>query len=313
MKGFVETSNSLLSIRNITKVYRSKNQEIVANRNITFDVRKGEVLGILGPNGAGKTTLIKQIATLLIPDSGDILFKGESIIKNPECFLGKFSFLMEESRSMYEYLSARINLLYFAYLYKIPERTARKRIDELMEMFGLTEFIDEYVMNYSTGMSKKLNIVRCLLTEPEVVFLDEPLSGLDVIASEELILLIQELVRERNITFLIASHRMDFVEKITDRVIWLKDGEIVKMGETGKIKASVENFEYQVYLKKRRNTVRLLERMGLIYEVMKGGILRCNISLKQKEELKELLDNEDVISVEKKERDFESVFKEVYG
>ncbi|MCD6277480.1 ABC transporter ATP-binding protein [candidate division WOR-3 bacterium] len=313
MKGFVGSSNRLLSIKNITKVYRTKNQEIVANRNITFDVRKGEIFGILGPNGAGKTTLIKQIATLLLPDEGDILFKGKSILSHPDCFLGKFSFLMEGTRSMYEYLSAGVNLLYFAYLYKIPEKVARKRIDELMEMFGLTEFLEEYVMNYSTGMLKKLNIVRCLLTEPEVVFLDEPLSGLDVIASEEFINLIQSLVRKRNITFLIASHRMDFVEKITDRVIWLKDGEIVKMGETGKIKASVENFEYQVYLKKRRNTVRLLERMGLIYEVMKGGILRCNISLKQKEKLKELLDNEDVISVEKKERDFESVFKEVYG
>ena len=313
MKGFVETSNSLLSIRNITKVYRSKNQEIVANRNITFDVRKGEVLGILGPNGAGKTTLIKQIATLLIPDSGDILFKGESIIKNPECFLGKFSFLMEESRSMYEYLSARINLLYFAYLYKIPERTARKRIDELMEMFGLTEFIDEYVMNYSTGMSKKLNIVRCLLTEPEVVFLDEPLSGLDVIASEELILLIQELVRERNITFLIASHRMDLIEKITDRVIWLKNGKIVKMGDTDKIKTSVENFEYQVYLKKGKNSKRILGKLGLPYKEMEGAILKLSINLKQREKLKKLLDNEDIISIEKKERDFESIFKKVYG
>lgn len=171
-----------------------------------------------------KTTLIKQIATLLIPDSGDILYRGTSIVKHPEVIRGRFSFLQEGMRNVYPYLTAEANLLYFAYLNRIPARVAKSKSEELLKSMGLYDVKDNYVYTFSSGMNKKLAIATCLINDPEIVFLDEPFSGLDLIASIELMDFLRSLVIESGKTFLIADHRLDFIEKVANRVLWIKDG-----------------------------------------------------------------------------------------
>lgn len=306
-------AEKLLYIDGVTKIYKAKGREIVANDNITFEVEQGEILGILGPNGAGKTTLIKQIATLLIPDKGDIYYKGTSIVKNPESFLGKFSFLMEGSRNLYGYLPGRINLLYFAYLHKISKKTAEKRIDELLELMGIKDFQNDYVMDYSSGMQKKLSISLCLLTEPSVVFLDEPLSALDVIAAEEITNIIKNIVKEKHVTFIIASHRMDFVEKVTDRVVWLKNGRIVRKGSTHELKSLTAKQMYEVYLRSNDSVEKVLSKEKVEWEKMAAGIIKCKCPSENRSLLQRLICLNEFISVEKVERDFETIFKEEYG
>ncbi|HHW56290.1 MAG TPA: ATP-binding cassette domain-containing protein [Clostridia bacterium] len=119
----------LLEVRNLSKVYKKGSRQVKANDNITFSVDQGDVLGILGPNRAGKTTLIKQIATLLIPDQGDILYQGVSLVRRPEIIRGRFSFLWEGTQNVYHYLTGEANILYFAYLNQVPSSLEGKTED----------------------------------------------------------------------------------------------------------------------------------------------------------------------------------------
>ncbi|MGC9337282.1 MAG: ABC transporter ATP-binding protein [Candidatus Cloacimonadia bacterium] len=232
MKG----KRMLLDIHNLTKVYQKGKSRVKANDSISFSLDEGEILGILGPNGAGKTTLIKQIATLLIPDEGEILYRGVSLVKHPEIMRGRFSFLLESMQNVYHYLTGEANLLYFAYLNQIPTSIAKKRSYNLLKRMGLYDVKDRYVFTYSSGMKKKLAIATCFINDPEIIFLDEPLSGLDVVAAEELIDFIKEWVGESQKTFIVASHRMEFLERVTSRVLWMKEGKIVIEGNTEDIK-----------------------------------------------------------------------------
>jgi ABC-2 type transport system ATP-binding protein/sodium transport system ATP-binding protein len=303
----------LLEIRNLTKIFRSGKKEIIANNNVSFNVYEGEILGILGPNGAGKTTLIKQIATLLIPDSGDILYKGTSIVKHPEVIRGRFSFLQEGMRNVYPYLTAEANLLYFAYLNHIPARVAKKKSEELLKRMGLYEVKHNYVYTFSSGMNKKLAIATCLINEPEIVFLDEPFSGLDLIASIELMDFLRSLVMESGKTFLIADHRLDFIEKVANRVLWIKDGSVVMEGSTVEMKTIRREKEFIVYLQNSLEAQNALKERGVEFQVLSDEVLKVEVSLSHKDYLSFIISNFEVLNIEKKDLDFEAIFKELYS
>jgi ABC-2 type transport system ATP-binding protein/sodium transport system ATP-binding protein len=303
----------LLEIRNLTKIFRSGKKEIIANNNVSFNVYEGEILGILGPNGAGKTTLIKQIATLLIPDSGNILYKGTSIVEHPEVIRGRFSFLQEGMRNVYPYLTAEANLLYFAYLNHIPAGVAKKKSEELLKRMGLYEVKDNYVYTFSSGMNKKLAIATCLINEPEIVFLDEPFSGLDLIASIEFMDFLKSLVTESGKTFLIADHRLDFIEKVANRVLWMKGGSVVMEGSTVEMKTIRREKEFIVYLQNSLEAQNALKEKGVEFQILLDEVLKVEVSLSRKDYLSFIISNFEVLNIEKKDLDFETIFKELYS
>lgn len=305
----------LLEVRNLTKVYKRGNQQIKANDNINFFVERGDVLGILGPNGAGKTTLIKQIATLLIPDQGDILYKGVSLLKKPEIIRGRFSFLWEGTQNVYHYLTGEANILYFAYLNQVPSSVARRRCEELLRKLDLYEVKDQYVFTYSAGMRKKLAIATCLINDPEVVFLDEPLSGLDVLAAAELTESIKSWVKEMGKTVIIASHRMDFVERVTNKVLWLKEGKVILEGKTEDLKNLSKEEEYILYLRNSTKAREKLRKYELQFEILSDVTLKTTLRLGQKELFYSVFSDPDfeVLNLEKKSPDFEAIFRRLYG
>lgn len=303
----------LLEIQNLSKVYKKGNSLIKANDNISFSLNAGEILGILGPNGAGKTTLIKQIATLLVPDEGEILYRGVSLVKHPNSMKGQFSFLLEGMRNVYHYLTGEANLLYFAYLNHIPTLIAKKRSDNILQKMGLYDVKDDYVFTYSSGMNKKLGIATCLINDPEMIFLDEPLSGLDVLAAEDLIDSMKIWVSENKKTFIVASHRMDFIERVTNRVLWMKDGRIVMKGNTDDMKNfSSQEKEFILYLRNSDKARRKLQRDNLKFQVLSNTTLKLYLSLSQKELFYSILSDFELLNLEKKESDFEAIFKELY-
>ena len=304
--------NKLLEIKKLTKYFRKGAYKIEANVNISFSVKEGEIVGILGPNGAGKTTLLKQIATLLLPDEGDILYKGISIIKHPNIIRGKISFLLEGMRNVYHYLTGEANLLYFAYLNHQSTSEAKKKTERLLKRMGLYNVKDEYVFTYSAGMNKKLAVATCLINDPEIIFLDEPLSGLDVIAAEELMEDIKRWVREENKTFIIASHRMDFIEKVTERVLWMKEGKIVKEGNTLDMKNLTQEKEIIVYLRSTKDTEEKLKQHNLSFKKLSSTTLKLHLPLSQKKLFYWIVSNFEILNLEKKELDFETIFKELY-
>ena len=164
----------MIEVQNLTKTFNGKT---VLN-GISFEVKEGEIFGYLGPNGAGKTTTMRIILGLLKPTSGNVLVQGQNLGENEE-LRNKVGVLLEND-GLYEGLSAHENLDYYAQLYGISDGVARKRrIGELLDFVGLSDRMSEKVGTYSKGMKRKLGLVRSMVHNPDVLFFDEPSSGLD--------------------------------------------------------------------------------------------------------------------------------------
>lgn len=300
----------LLLVDKVNKTYTKQGKIIYANKNISFHIDKGEVLGILGPNGAGKTTLIKQIVNLLIPDSGRIFFKGHDILKNSSILRGNISILLEGFKNIYPYLTGKANLLYFAYLNGICGLRAIEKADTLLRNMGLYEFRDMYSFEYSSGMNKKLSIATCLINEPELIILDEPTSGLDVIAIEDLINFINRIACSGK-TFIIVSHDMRFIEKVAKRVIYIKDGEIYLDGDTLQIKNYRGAKEVIVSIENNYELVEFLRNNNINFQ-LQGNVIFIKLDIMEDKELfLNVISNYSILNIEKSESDFEKLFKEI--
>ena len=180
-------------------------------------------MGLLGPNGAGKTTLIQILTTLLQPTSGHAIIDGYNILKKPKQIKAKVG-LMLESEMLYYRITAYDNLKFFCKLYRIPNY--KDKIYDIIENFGLKEWLNQYVENFSSGMKMKLALCRTLLLNPKILFLDEPTVGMDV----KTISFIIEKLKKVKKTIILTSHDMSLVEKLCDRVAFINKGEILKIG-----------------------------------------------------------------------------------
>ena len=211
-----------IKVRNLTK--KIKKREII--KDISFEISEGEIVGLVGPNGAGKTTTMKLITQLLFPNAGTIEVCGYDLKENREEALSNLAAIVE-TPALYEQLSGRANVEFFRKIRKVSKQKA----DEMIEAMGLSDRIDDKVKKYSLGMKQRLALIICLLSEPKLLILDEPTNGLDPSGTIELRHLIIEQAREKNMSVLISSHLLDELEKTCDRIIFIKDGEIVSSQE----------------------------------------------------------------------------------
>jgi len=212
--------STMLELRQITKKYGI----LKAVDRVSFTVRHGEAVGYLGPNGAGKSTTIKMLAGLLEPTDGEILYNGHNVWKNLVWFKERLGYVPEE-QALYSHMSAYDYLLLVGRLRKIEESVLKKKIMGFMEVFGLSGDIYSEIASFSKGMVQKVLISAALLHDPEVLLLDEPLSGLDVTTA----LVVRELVRklsEEGKIVIYSSHILDIVEKVASRVIILHQGRV---------------------------------------------------------------------------------------
>jgi len=193
--------------------------------NVSFTVGPGEVLGYLGPNGAGKTTTIKMLAGLLEPTKGEIFFDGRNIRSDLQAYKRRLGYVPEQSE-IYPYLSAYDYLIMVGRLRGLRERTLKKKIPEFLRIFDLDQDMDAPISSYSKGMRQKVLLTAALLHNPEILLLDEPLSGLDVATSLVIRDLIRGLARENKI-IIYSSHVLEVTEKICSKVIILHKGNIV--------------------------------------------------------------------------------------
>jgi len=210
--------------------------EIKAVDQIDFYVKEGEILGFLGPNGSGKTTTVRLLNGVLFPEKGNIKVKGLSTIKDGNK-IRKIIGVLTESAALYESMSARENLEFFAHLYSINPREIPKRIDSLLEEFGLSKRQKNKVAEFSTGMKKKLSIARALIDDPEILFLDEPTTSLDPESARDLISYIKELNRERKLTIFVCTHNLAQAEDFCKRFIFLDKGRIIEEGTLEEIES----------------------------------------------------------------------------
>jgi ABC-2 type transport system ATP-binding protein len=175
----IEARELRRTYRTTTGALRRRALDVEAVRGISFEVAEGELFGLLGPNGAGKTTTIKMLITLLIPTGGSARVLGYDVVEDAREVRKRIGYVFGGEKGLYERLSARDNLRYFAELYGVPAREQKRRIASLFELVGLQGREKERVEGYSRGMRQRLHIARGLLHDPSVLFLDEPTLGVD--------------------------------------------------------------------------------------------------------------------------------------
>jgi ABC-2 type transport system ATP-binding protein len=224
--------------RTTTGVLRRRPLEVDAVRGISFVVERGELFGLLGPNGAGKTTTIKMLITLLLPTSGKARVLGLDVVEQASEVRRRIGYVFGGDRGLYERLSGRDNLRYFAELYGVSGKAQRRRIEEVLELVGLRGREQERVEGYSRGMRQRLHIARGILHDPEVVFLDEPTIGVDPVGARELRQTIGDLVRSGK-TVLLTTHYMFEADALCDRIAVIAKGRIVGEGTPAALKAGV--------------------------------------------------------------------------
>jgi ABC-2 type transport system ATP-binding protein len=211
----------MLELKGITKKFSG----FPVVNDVSFSVKPGEVLGYLGPNGAGKTTTIRILAGLLLPSKGTVLFNGVDIRSDIYAYKKRLGYVPEQSE-IYPHLSGLDYLLMVGRLRGLPERPLKDKVTSLLEVFGLSQDMNGPVSSYSKGMRQKVLIAAALLHDPDILLLDEPLSGLDVTTGLVVRDLIQRLAEE-NKTIIYSSHVLEVTEKVCSRVIILHQGHIV--------------------------------------------------------------------------------------
>jgi ABC-2 type transport system ATP-binding protein len=261
----------VIDIRNLTKIYKkrekglfTKKKKILALDHIDLHVNKNEVFGIIGPNGAGKTTLIKILSTLVIPDEGTAIINGYDLLTQESKIKELLGVVTGEyARSLYWRLTGKENLEFFSDLYDMERTAAKERIEELLEFFDLTEWANELVMKYSTGMKHKLALARALLNNPPVLLLDEPTTGIDPKSSHDIKQFVRTSLSEK--TVLWTSHNLFEIEQVCDRVAMIHRGKIVMEGSPEELKTS-----YQTYIKLR---VELIGPASELFKDLEGVLI----------------------------------------
>lgn len=225
----------------VTKVFRDfwLRQKVQALDRVDIQVNRGEIFGLLGPNGSGKSTLVKILLGLLFPTSGRAAVFG----RDPKTLAVKdrLGYMPEESY-LYKYLNAEETLEFYGRLFNLPRGERRHRIELLLDMVGLQEQKKRHIVEYSKGMARRIGLAQALINDPDLVFLDEPTTGLDPIGTKEIKDLILEL-KKRGKTVFLCSHLLADVEDVCDRVAILYGGKVRRVGTVGdlvKVKAQTQ-------------------------------------------------------------------------
>lgn len=226
----------MIEVKGLTKRFK----DITAVDNIGFEVRGGEIVGLLGENGAGKTTTLRMLATMLKITGGEALINGYDVVREPEKVRGEIGILFGGEVGIYDRLTARENIMYFAELNGMSDIEAKKSIDRLTESLQMQDYIDKRVGKFSRGMKQKVSIARAIVHNPSVVLFDEPTTGLDVSAAR----IVQDFIlqcKAEDKAVIFSSHSMAEVEKLCDRVIIIHKGKIVEEGTIDDLKKKHNN------------------------------------------------------------------------
>lgn len=230
----------MIEIKNLSKTFK----EVEAVKNLSMVVKPCEIVGLLGENGAGKTTTLRLISTMLKPTDGDIIVEGNSVITDGWKVRKDIGILFGGEVGLYDRLTGRENISYFAQLNAMDKKDINSRIDELTELLSMEEYIDRRVGKFSRGMKQKIAIARSIVHSPKYMLFDEPTIGLDVSSTN----IVQNFIlscKKENKGIIFSSHSMQEVEKLCDRVVIIHKGEIVESGTVEDLKKAYETSDLE--------------------------------------------------------------------
>lgn len=234
------TATPAIEVSGLRKVFGDH----VAVDDVSFTVEKGSIFGLLGPNGAGKTTTVNMLCTLLRPDAGTALVNGHDVVHDA-AGVRRSIMLTGQFAALDEALTGRENLVLFGRLLGLTKAAAGRRADELLESFELTDAASRRVREYSGGMRRRIDIACGLVTAPQVVFLDEPTTGLDPRSRQEVWRLVESL-REQGVTTLLTTQYLEEADVLSDRIVVIDQGRVIANGTATELKASIGTSFYEV-------------------------------------------------------------------
>lgn len=212
----------MIEVRELTKEFN----DVKAVNSVSFNIQKGEVVGLIGENGAGKTTLLRLLSTVLTPTDGNANINGNSIVNSPNKVRDDIGILFGGETGLYDRLTTKENLEYFGLLNGIDKNEIMNRIKYLSKFFQMEEYLNRRTGKLSKGMKQKVAIARSIIHSPEVILLDEPTSGLDVSVTKIVHDFIKDLSRKGN-TVIFSSHNMDEVKRLCEKIIIINKGKII--------------------------------------------------------------------------------------
>ncbi|MEG0115496.1 MAG: ATP-binding cassette domain-containing protein [Hydrogenoanaerobacterium sp.] len=231
-------SDTLISLKELGKTFKSKNSTVVALQNISLDINKGEIFGIIGMSGAGKSTLVRCINFLEKPTSGSVVFDGKDLGTLSGAELGLVRQQMGMIFQQFNLLMQRTvvgNICFPMEVAKIPHAQALKRAAELLELVGLSDKAGSYPAQLSGGQKQRVAIARALATSPKVLLCDEATSALDPTTTRSILTLLKDINKRLGVTVVIITHEMAVIEEVCRRVAIISDSSIAEIGEVGEI------------------------------------------------------------------------------
>lgn len=227
-----------IQIIDLEKKYKEK----TAVNKLNLTIEQGEFFALLGVNGAGKTTTIKMLSCLLAPTSGDAVLLGDSIVSNPNAVKEKINVSPQET-AVAPNLTVKENLELIAGIYGSNKKEAKKKAEEMLSAFHLTEVAKDKSKTLSGGMQRRLSIAMALISQPKILFLDEPTLGLDVLARRELWTAIEKL--KGKITIILTTHYLEEAEALSDRIGIMVKGELIAMGTAAELMAQTKTEKFE--------------------------------------------------------------------
>lgn len=245
----------MLEAVELTKQFK----QMKAVNRVNLYLEQGEIVGLLGPNGAGKSTTISMLSTLIPPSSGDVRFHQKSILKNPAMLRNVLGIVPQEI-ALYSDLSAKENLRFFGRIHRLSGVQLQKKVEEILELIGLTDRQNDLVKHFSGGMKRRLNIGAALLHEPKLLIMDEPTVGIDPQSRNYILETVKRLNEEKQMTVLYTSHYMEEVEFLCNRIYIMDKGCIIASGTTTEIK-NILSAEHTVEIKVEKLTESFLHAL----------------------------------------------------
>jgi len=320
-----------LAIRteNLSRVYRGKKRktnpagDLIALDQVSLDVREGELFGLLGPNGAGKTTLIKILTTLLAPTSGTAWVDGKDVVTEAESVRPLINMVSGGESCGYGVLNVRENLWLFTQIYGVSNADAKSRIDEMLQIVGLGDKASTKVSHLSTGQRQKMNFCRGFITDPKILFLDEPTLGLDVNAARSIRQFLKKWLAERgNRTLLLTTHYMMEADELCDRLAIIDKGKVLACDTPANLKRRVQEHPlFTISLTPGTNGALALDRLPGVHQAIETPgptAIEVKVSLAEESAIGAVVQRvvecgSRILSLNKTEPTLEDVFIELVG
>lgn len=217
----------LIQFKGVGKTFKSSGVEAV--KDLSLSIGKGEIIGLMGANGAGKTTTLRMISTMIKPTAGSLLVNGYNVRTHPREVRRRIGLLFGQQEGLYDRLTARENILYFASLYGMPAKETDAKLKPLTDLLEMSSFLDRRAGTFSTGMRQKTLIARTLIHDPDLLLLDEPATGLDIRGTRHVYGFIR-IYRSLGKTVIFSSHNPHGVREISDRILIMKEGRLMGAG-----------------------------------------------------------------------------------